>query len=266
MPDSIPKDLNLWKNRLGHVPEWVWEQTNLETLVLADNDLASISERIGGLKRLRMLDLGHNVLTAVPETLADLDGLSDFLYLHDNRLSSLPPSLNRLKRLRYLNISENAFEVLPECISGIANLIELRASDNPLASVPDSLQRLTNLRELHLRNTKLESLPESIGGLHELRQIDLRGNPLKYLPVPDGVARDAASLDRALGTRSRPVASTDPKQACAGKRRCGHHFGTTRFTPGGGRSRPARDSACPQEGLWGTADYRLCASRRPRHG
>ena len=30
--------MNLWKQRLGHIPDWVWERTELETLVLADND------------------------------------------------------------------------------------------------------------------------------------------------------------------------------------------------------------------------------------
>src|SRR6476646_6970226 len=84
MQDSS-SHLNLWKKRLGHVPDYIWDQTELETLVLADNELSEVSERIGRLKRLRMLDLGHNQLTAVPDHLADLDGLTDFLYLHDNR-------------------------------------------------------------------------------------------------------------------------------------------------------------------------------------
>lgn len=34
--------LSLWKQRLGSVPEWVWERTELETLVLADNGLSEI--------------------------------------------------------------------------------------------------------------------------------------------------------------------------------------------------------------------------------
>ncbi len=117
--------LNLWKKRLGRVPDWVWERTELETLVLADNNLSEVSAKIGDLKKLRMLDLGHNQLTSVPDTLAGLDSLSDFLYLHDNRLTSLPASLASLTKLRYLNISENAFERFPECISAMAGLIEL---------------------------------------------------------------------------------------------------------------------------------------------
>ena len=153
--------LNLWKKRLGHVPDSVWDQTELETLVLADNALCEVSERIGRLKKLRMLDLGHNELTRVPDALAVLNGLTDFLYLHDNRLTSLPSSLARLTRLRYLNISENALAALPESVCGMASLIELRASDNQLTTLPESIGGLSRLRELHLRNNHLSSLPEA---------------------------------------------------------------------------------------------------------
>lgn len=183
MPDQSTTYLSFWKNRLGCVPESVWEKTELEALVLADNDLSELSEQIGCLRRLRMLDLGHNRLGKVPDALADLDGLTDFLYLHANRLTSLPPSLERLTKLRYLSISSNGFVALPECICGMAGLIELRACDNQLTSLPESLGRLSRLRELHVRNNRLISLPQSIGTLLELRQLDLRGNPLTDLPA-----------------------------------------------------------------------------------
>jgi hypothetical protein len=104
----------------------------LETLVLADNGLTEISERVGDLRKLRMLDLGHNKLRQIPPSLGHLDQLSDFLYLHDNQLSTLPPPLGRLDRLRYLNISENAFDALPEAITAMTGLIELRVTDNRL--------------------------------------------------------------------------------------------------------------------------------------
>ncbi|HEX6495783.1 MAG TPA: leucine-rich repeat domain-containing protein, partial [Acidobacteriaceae bacterium] len=96
MQQAFSPHLNLWKKQLGRVPDYVWEQSVLETLVLADNNLSEVSEQIGGLKRLRMLDLGHNDLTEVPGALGELDGLTDFLYLHDNRLTLLPSSFNRL--------------------------------------------------------------------------------------------------------------------------------------------------------------------------
>jgi hypothetical protein len=51
MPDSS-SELSLWKKQLGRVPDSVWEQTQLESLVLAENGLSEVSEQIGRLKRL----------------------------------------------------------------------------------------------------------------------------------------------------------------------------------------------------------------------
>jgi Leucine-rich repeat (LRR) protein len=175
MPDDpSASHLSFWKKRLGRVPEWVWVRTELETLVLADNELSEISNQIGRLKNLRMLDLGHNALTHLPDALANLDGLTDFLYLHDNRLTSLPSSLARLTKLRYLNISENAFEAWPESISSMTNLIELRASDNRLTSLPESIATLEELRQIDLRGNPLTHLPSAIAALPRLEKLDLR--------------------------------------------------------------------------------------------
>jgi len=174
--------LNLWKKNLGGVPDWVWERDELETLILADNGLKEVSERISRLRRLRTLDLGHNQLAKLPESLGELTELSDFLYLHDNRLTELPTSLRKLQKLRYLNISENVFSIFPEVACGMVGLVELRATDNAFSQLPESVARLSRLRELHLRNNRLTSLPKSIEKLTELRQLDLRGNPLESLP------------------------------------------------------------------------------------
>ena len=84
-----------WKQHLGHIPESIWGQAEAETLLLADNDLPEVSPRIGSLHKLRMLDLGHNALTSVPDEIGTLPALKDFLYLHDNQLSSLPSSFSR---------------------------------------------------------------------------------------------------------------------------------------------------------------------------
>jgi Leucine-rich repeat (LRR) protein len=179
---SSTSNLNLWKQQLEQIPDSVWQQTEIETLVLADNHLSELSGLIGRLKMLRMLDLGHNQLAQLPDEIGDLPNLTDFLYLHDNRLSSLPSSFGNLTRLRYLNASENVFEATPECVCRMSSLLELRLSDNALQSLPPSIGNLARLRELHLRNNKLTSLPDSVGMMKELRQIDLRGNPLTQLP------------------------------------------------------------------------------------
>ena len=67
MADSSGQHLNFWRQRLGHVPACVRDQTDIETLVLADNNLEELPEWIGNLARLRMLDLGHWHLTDLPD-------------------------------------------------------------------------------------------------------------------------------------------------------------------------------------------------------
>ena len=122
MPERA--SLNLWKKKLGRVPDSVWEQTALETLVLAENDLSEVSDKIGQLAHLRMLDLGHNQLTGIPETLGNVESLRDFLYLHDNQLTELPDSY-----LRYLmNALRDSFN-----LKGTPIRFSLRTSKNPYA-------------------------------------------------------------------------------------------------------------------------------------
>lgn len=174
--------LNLWKQQLGRVPEHVWDERELETLVLADNGLEELDARIGRLARLRMLDVGHNRIATIPAELGDVVGLSDFLYLHDNRLTTLPDALGRLVALRYLNLGGNAFTELPAAVLGMRALVELRAEGNAIAALPEDIGELSALRELALRDNRLTGLPAGIAALTELRVLDLRGNPLVELP------------------------------------------------------------------------------------
>jgi Leucine-rich repeat (LRR) protein len=70
---ELKPHLSLWKQRLGVIPEEVWLRIDLQTLVLADNDLTEISERVGDLSKLRTLDLGHNSLRELPVSLGRLE-------------------------------------------------------------------------------------------------------------------------------------------------------------------------------------------------
>jgi Leucine-rich repeat (LRR) protein len=170
MQDPAGPNLSLWNKGLGVVPTWVWERTELETLVLAENGLSDLPDRIGGLKKLRMLDLGHNKLT---------------------RLSlSAGQSTDHAASIAAATGKASLSEPQRECVRNdprgrypYGKPDELRVTDNRLTSIPDRVGRLSRLRELHLRNNKLTSLPESIGALLELRQIDLRDNPLTHLPA-----------------------------------------------------------------------------------
>lgn len=176
------RELNFYQKRLRRVPDEVFRETGLETLILAENLLVEVPPEIGGLKYLRMLDLGHNYLRAVPSELGDLEGLDAFLYLHDNRLTDLPSALGKLRRLRYLNIGENRLRRIPDSVAQLESLVELRIGQNQLVELPDGLGELSHLEELHLRGNQLRSLPAALVRLERLEYLDLRGNPLAALP------------------------------------------------------------------------------------
>ena len=146
---------------------------SLERLYAAEISLAAVPSWIGSLTRLRTLDLGHNVLSSLPDSMAELQAL-EILYIHDNRLAVLPPWIGSLRSLTYLNVAENGLHSLP-ALAELSSLIELRLMHNRLTDVPPLPP---SLRELHMRGNECVSVPTAVRGLPELRVLDMRANQL----------------------------------------------------------------------------------------
>ncbi len=130
-----------------------------------------------GLSALKLLKLGDNQLTGIPEGLFDdlpalqylylnkngltelhgdlFKGLSrlEILYLYDNSLAALPPDLfEDLTSLKQLNLTDNNLETLPDDVfNPLVELEILRLGWNELTILPDQLfERLTNLKYLNV--------------------------------------------------------------------------------------------------------------------
>ncbi|MFD0331168.1 leucine-rich repeat domain-containing protein [Streptacidiphilus monticola] len=97
--------LSAYRNRLTQFPAAL--PSGLRVLNLADNLIGQVPETLGRLRQLHTLDLGHNRISALPDAIGDLHGLSRYLYLSDNRLTELPAALTRLSRLGYLGATDN---------------------------------------------------------------------------------------------------------------------------------------------------------------
>ncbi|ORY84666.1 hypothetical protein BCR35DRAFT_302978 [Leucosporidium creatinivorum] len=88
--------------------ETAWyEQTDLKALVLANNEIQTVEEQVGGFEELVILDIHNNhLISPLPTSLAYLTNLTS-LNLSSNRLSSFPLQLLNLASLITLNLSSN---------------------------------------------------------------------------------------------------------------------------------------------------------------
>jgi len=128
--------LNAYQNEVSFVPPEIGRLASLETVILANNRLTKLPEQFGLLVQLKTLDLGHNQIAELPGSFANLENLSDYLYLHDNRLQTLPEGIfERLTKLRYLNLSDNPLQHLPESLGALASLEEVRLENISLEKV-----------------------------------------------------------------------------------------------------------------------------------
>ncbi|XP_051481609.1 leucine-rich repeat-containing protein 40 isoform X2 [Apus apus] len=164
----------------GAADRW-WEQADLTKLILASNQLRSLSEDVQLLPALTVLDVHDNQLTSLPSALGQLENLQKLDVSH-NRLTSIPEELLQLSRLRSLLLHHNELSHLPDGFGQLVNLEELDVSNNHLTDIPTSFALLINLVRLNLASNQLKNLPADISAMKSLRQLDCTKNYLETVP------------------------------------------------------------------------------------
>lgn len=99
-------------NRIAHVPPEALAPT-LRWLILTDNALSELPERIGHYAPMEKLMLAGNRLRALPEALAQCQALA-LLRISANQFESLPAWLLTLPRLAWLACAGNHFNAAAE--------------------------------------------------------------------------------------------------------------------------------------------------------
>ncbi|XP_038626163.1 PH domain leucine-rich repeat-containing protein phosphatase 1 [Tachyglossus aculeatus] len=179
--------MDLSRNRLENVPEWVCDSPKLEVLDIGHNHIRELPARLFCNRGLRKLLAGHNRLTRLPDR---LEGTQvEVLDVQHNQLLELPPNLLlKADSLRYLNASANSLETLPPAPLSeetASVLQELYVTNNRLTDkcVP-FLTGHPRLKILHMAYNRLQSFPASkMAKLEELEEVDLSGNKLKAMPT-----------------------------------------------------------------------------------
>ncbi|KAF2301705.1 hypothetical protein GH714_028729 [Hevea brasiliensis] len=134
----------------------------------------------GRLHGLLLLNLSHNQLEVIPDSIAGLVKLEE-LDVSSNLLVSLPDSVGLLRNLKVLNVSGN------KLMLSLKVLLFADASFNNLMSLPTNIgYGLVNLERLSIQLNKIRFLPPSICEMKSLRYLDVHFNELHGLPLAIG--------------------------------------------------------------------------------
>ena len=188
---SCLRRLDLSWNLLEGVqlPTWLGRMRVCSSLVLTGNPLGWRFQtcKLGGNKRLTILELGNLALTELPEdvtSLRDLQHLS-LSNVHCNSLNSLmliPSSISCLQSIVTLELAGIGLVELPSAIGQLNNLEVLDISRNHIAFLPASFSRLTSLKVFDASNNELLMLPPNLENLVCLEKLLVPGNKLGDLP------------------------------------------------------------------------------------
>ncbi|CAG01763.1 unnamed protein product, partial [Tetraodon nigroviridis] len=164
---------------LTEIHEDIQQLTNLQSLILCRNKLASVPDVLDKLTSLKVLDLSVNDLKRLPEGITRLRELNT-LNVSCNTLEVLPGGLSRCTKLSAINISKNRITGFPSDFfsEDLDLLSSVVASDNSIDRLSADVHRLAALKVLDLSNNKLSEIPSELSDCSKLKEINFRGNKL----------------------------------------------------------------------------------------
>ena len=104
--------LDLTRNMIGAVPEYLGNLTSLEQLIIYDCGLTELPSSLGKLHSLEKLIAGDNKLPRLPESFAELKSLGE-LDVFNNQFTVLPRWIADLPKLHTLGVGSNPWQLPP---------------------------------------------------------------------------------------------------------------------------------------------------------
>ncbi|XP_066437977.1 leucine-rich repeat and calponin homology domain-containing protein 2 [Eleutherodactylus coqui] len=178
LTDTTQADLS--KNRFAEIPLDVCLFAPLETLNLYHNCIKCIPETIKNLQMLTYLNISRNLLSTLPKYLFDLP--LKVLVVSNNKLVSIPEEVGKLRDLMELDVSCNEIQVLPSQVGKLHSLRELNLRRNNLQVLPRELSSLP-LVKLDFSCNKITEIPVSYRKLRQLEVLILDNNPMQVPPA-----------------------------------------------------------------------------------
>ncbi|XP_078088347.1 leucine-rich repeat and calponin homology domain-containing protein 1 isoform X2 [Mustelus asterias] len=178
LSDTVQADLS--KNRLSEIPLELCHFVSLEMLNLYHNCIKVIPDSIINLQTLTNLNLSRNQLSTLPLCLCTLP--LKVLIASNNKLVSLPEDIGQLKFLMELDVSCNEITALPQQMGQLQSLRELNIRRNYLQILPEELADLP-LVKLNFSCNKVVSIPICYRNMRHLQIIEMDNNPLQSPPA-----------------------------------------------------------------------------------
>ncbi|PSN42935.1 hypothetical protein C0J52_18790 [Blattella germanica] len=156
--------LSLAKNQISKMPLLTFwnEEIALTILDLSDNELIDLQPNtFSNFMNLETLLLANNNISSLPSRIFEFNRKLILLDLQGNSLTSIESNTFQTQlNLRTLILSDNQLlDLKPKVFSGCTNLLNLSISGNVITSIhSDAFQGLTNLQRLDLSRNKLRNI------------------------------------------------------------------------------------------------------------
>lgn len=137
--------------------------------------LHAIPNDIMKLTKLITLDLHHNNLTFIPDSLYELVNL-EYFWLNDNDIGSISNKIGNLTQLKLLSLAANNLKSLPDSLYELKNLEHLYLGFNELTIISSKIGNLCKLEKIYINNNKIIDIPECIFELPQLRVLNFTNN------------------------------------------------------------------------------------------
>jgi Leucine-rich repeat (LRR) protein len=182
--DTI-KVLDLSYGLLDKLPDFVFEATSVEKLILNGNKISKLPWKLRKLERLTTVEWNNNIVEKRMKVswLPTLEKLS----MVGNEQEKMP-AVSRLKNLKYLDFSSNDLEAFPVAVlSKCDSLKEVVIKENPLEIGESNYEKLASIQVLKLNKCGIDSIHASFYDIPNLRELQLQENDIKRLP--EGISK-----------------------------------------------------------------------------
>ncbi|RNA35469.1 leucine-rich repeat-containing 57 isoform X2 [Brachionus plicatilis] len=171
------RNLDLSHNRLTIITSNLFtNMENLKTLNISNNKIESISGEIGRCVKLESLDMSHNLLKDIPNSVNQLKNLKK-ISINNNQLTRIPKELSQLTQLDFVDLSSNKIKEIEDYVENFY-CIELNLNENKIKSISEKISACPRLKVIRLEKNCLQvsSLPVSILKDSQVSLINFDGN------------------------------------------------------------------------------------------